>query len=39
MQLLKGKDGFKPYVVILGLIIALGLIHKGINWVFMQGNH
>ena len=39
MQLLKGKMDSKPYVVILGLIIALGLIHKGINWVFMQGNH
>ena len=37
--IIEGKDGFKPYVVILGLIIALGLIHKGINWVFMQGNH
>ena len=36
--IIQGKDGFKPYVVILGLIIALGLIHKGINWVFMQGN-
>lgn len=36
--IIEGKDGFKPYVVILGLIIALGLIHKGINWVFMQGN-
>lgn len=29
---------FKPYLVILGIILVLGLIHKGINWVFLTGN-
>lgn len=36
--IVKGKDGFKPYLVILGIIIALGFIHKGINWVFLKAN-
>jgi hypothetical protein len=36
--LLKGRDGFKPYLVLLGIIIALGLIHRGINWVFLKAN-
>jgi hypothetical protein len=36
--ILNGRDGFKPYLVIFGVIIVLGLIHKGINWVFLKGN-
>ena len=36
--LLNGRDGFKPYLVLLGIIIVLGLIHKGINWVFLKAN-
>ena len=36
--LFDGRDGFKPYLVILGIIIVLGLIHKGINWVFLKAN-
>ena len=36
--LLDRRDGFKPYLVILGIIIVLGLIHKGINWVFLKAN-
>ena len=36
--LLKGRDGFKPYLVVLGIIIVLGLVHKGINWVFLKAN-
>ena len=36
--LLNGRDGFKPYLIILGVMIVMGLIHKGINWVFLKGN-
>ena len=36
--LLNGRDGFKPYFVLLGIIIVLGLIHRGINWVFLKAN-
>jgi len=36
--LLNGRDGFKPYLVVLGIIIVLGLVHKGINWVFLKAN-
>jgi hypothetical protein len=36
--ILNVRDGFKPYLVIFGVIIVLGLIHKGINWVFLKGN-
>jgi len=36
--LLIGRDGFKPYLVLLGIIIVLGLVHKGINWVFLKAN-
>jgi len=36
--LLNGRDGFKPYLVLLGIIIVLGLIHKGINWVFLKAS-
>jgi len=36
--LLNGRDGFKPYLVLLGIIIVLGLVHKGINWVFLKAN-
>ena len=36
--LLNGRDGFKPYLVLLVIIIVLGLVHKGINWVFLKAN-
>jgi preprotein translocase subunit SecE len=36
--LLNGREGFKPYLVVLGIIIVLGLVHKGINWVFLKAN-
>jgi hypothetical protein len=36
--LLNGRDGFKPYLVLLGIIIVLGLVHKGINWVFLKAS-
>ena len=33
-----GRDGVTPYLVLVGIIIVIGLIHLGINWVFRQGN-
>jgi uncharacterized membrane protein YoaT (DUF817 family) len=33
-----GRDGATPYLVLVGIIIVIGLIHIGINWVFRQGN-
>jgi len=36
--IVQGRDGFKPYLVLLGIIMALGLVHKGINWVFLKAN-
>ena len=33
-----GRDGAIPYLVLVGIIIVIGLIHLGINWVFRQGN-
>ena len=31
-----GRDGVTPYLVLVGIIIVIGLIHLGINWVFRQ---
>ena len=36
--IIDGRDGIKPYLFTAGIIIAIGLIHKGINWVFRNGN-
>ena len=33
-----GRDGATPYLVLVGIIMVIGLIHLGINWVFRQGN-
>jgi hypothetical protein len=33
-----GRDGVSPYLVLVGIIIVIGLIHVGINWVFRQGS-
>jgi hypothetical protein len=33
-----GRDGATPYLVLVGIVIVIGLIHLGINWVFRQGN-
>lgn len=33
-----GRDGVTPYLVLVGIIMVIGLIHLGINWVFRQGN-
>jgi len=33
-----GRDGATPYLVLVGIILVIGLIHLGINWVFRQGN-
>jgi hypothetical protein len=33
-----GRDGATPYLVLVRIIIVIGLIHLGINWVFRQGN-
>ena len=32
-----GRDGATPYLVLVGIILVIGLIHLGINWVFRQG--
>ena len=33
-----GRDGATPYLILVGIILVIGLIHLGINWVFRQGN-
>jgi hypothetical protein len=33
-----GRDGATPYLVLVGIITVIGLIHLGINRVFSQGN-
>ena len=33
-----GRDGATPYLILVGIILGIGLIHLGINWVFRQGN-
>ena len=34
--ILEGRDGIKPYLVTVGIMVAIGLIHKGINWIFLK---
>ena len=33
-----GRDGATPYLVLVGIILVIGLIHLGINWIFRQEN-
>ena len=32
-----GRDGATPYLVLVAIIMVIGLIHLGINWVFREG--
>lgn len=36
--IVQGRDGFKPYLVLVGIAMVFGLVHKGINWVFLKGS-